>query len=277
MPEASTARRAENASTRGAQSSTGTEGAEQTEQKDDKEWWKSAPALELPWPPKLDAEDESPQSKTSISWDKGPALSYTFPTVEGPKKEFFDNVTSVPTPIPGVVIDLMYASTFETSVGASVSGSLQKLGDDHYQVKGTGTVSGKAGINLMGGVGLGLGAAGIASIGVSGNLEAALEIALTGSLEVTMTYQNGAWSGSIGLPLKFEGAIKVTPSARLYGQLFGYRADLMTLSFGEWTVATAGYEWTPGCNISGKGVTNTTQPGRLIGPSWGSPPEATEA
>ena len=235
------------------------------------EWWKTAPKLEIPWPPGAEK-----QSKRTIGWDAGPNYQYAFPEAKWPsdgRETLFEAPPlQLQTPVPGVVVDLFAKAEYGLSFGGMVGGSIKKEGADKYTVTGSGSVSGKASIGIKGGVGLGVGGAGV-SLGISGNLAATVEAALTGSIQFSMTYNAGAWSGDLKAPLKFETALKVTPSASLYVKVLKWNKDLATLSFGEWTIATAGVDWTPGVRAAAGGFTNTTAKPKLIGPQWGAPPE----
>jgi hypothetical protein len=241
---------------------------------DDTDWWKTVPKLEVPWPPGAEK-----QSKHEISWENGPAYQWSAPPKKWPsdgREELFKAPPcQIPTPVPGVVLDLFAGAEWGLSFGAAAGVALKKQGEGKYSATGKGSVTGKAEVGIKGGVGVGLGGGGV-SVGVSGDIEAKLEAALSGSIEFSMTYNNGAWSGAITTPLKFETAVKVTPSASLYVNVWGWRQDMATLTIGEWTIATVGAEWTPGLEYAG-GWQNTTSKPTLIGPTWGSPPEATEA
>lgn len=238
------------------------------------DWWKTVPKLEVPWPPGAEK-----QSKHEVSWENGPAYQWSTPSVKWPsdgrEKLFEAPPVQVQTPIPGVVLDLFAESEYGLSFAANAGVALKKEGEDKYSATGKGGLTGKAAISIKGGIGLGLGGAGI-SVGVSGNLEGILEASLSGAVEFAMVYEGGAWSGTVKAPLKFETAVKVSPSASLYVKVWKYKTDLATLSLGEWTIATAGIEWTPGLQYAG-GWSNTTEKPKLIGPTWGNPPEATEA
>jgi hypothetical protein len=171
-----------------------------------------------------------------------------------------------------VLVDLFASAEFGLKVGGSLGMQIQKEGEGKYKATGSGTVAGTAAVGVKGGVGLAAGVPGL-SMGVAGDLAATVELVLTGSVELSVTYQNGAWSGSVAAPMSFVGAIKVTPSASLYVNLFSSRTDLATFSFGEWTIATAGIEWRPQADFGAGGVTNATQQPRVIGPTWGRAPE----
>jgi len=239
----------------------------------DTQWWKTAPKFEVPWPPGADK-----QSKTSLSWDKGPSLEHQFPEMKWPsdgRETLFEAPpVQVQTPVPGVVIDLFAKAEYGLSIAGSIGAAIKKDGDT-FSVTGKGSVTGKAVIGVKGGIGVGLGGGGV-SIGVSGNLEALLEATLTGSIEIAANYKGGNWFGTLKAPLSFQTAIKVVPSASLYVKVWKWNKDLATLTFGEWTIATAGITWTPGVKLDGGKFSNLTEKPKLIGPQWGTPPEAKE-
>jgi hypothetical protein len=255
---------------------TGGQGTGNGATQDQTTWWKSAPKLEIPWPP-LGEE----QSKHEISWDGGPAYQFTAPEKKWPsdgRETLLEKNLDVATPVPGLVLNLAAKAEYGLSIAGGFGFSIKKEGEGQaakYTVTGNGRVTGKASIAIVGSVGVGAGIPGL-SAGVSGNLEGAVEAVLEGSLSVSMTYQNGAWSGSVALPLSFMAAIKVTPSASLYVSVFSYRKELAKLTFGEWTIASAGIQWEPKATRAGGQWKNETKKPKVIGPRWGAPPEVSE-
>ncbi|TVQ92087.1 MAG: hypothetical protein EA397_07880 [Deltaproteobacteria bacterium] len=248
--------------------------ASNSEQASDREWWKTAPKLEVPWPPLGDD-----QSKASFEWDNGPSANWTFPEVsvpsDGAETLFEAPPVQVQTPVPGVVLDLFAEAEWGLRFSAGVGFSLQKEGD-RYTATGRGQISGKALVAIKGGIGVGAGGAGV-SIGVSGNLEGAVEAELSGAVELSLVHDGRGWAGEFKTPLDFMAAVKVTPSASLYVRVWKYRKDLATLTLGEWTIAHAGISWTPGVRYDGSGFSNLTARPTVRGPDWGAPPEAEEA
>ncbi len=239
----------------------------------DAEFWKSAPELKVPWPPLAES-----QSKFAVGWDKGPSFKWTSPAKTIPKKPktlFEAPPVQVPTPVPGIVLDFFAKSEYQLKFSGEVSFALQKKGDE-YSATASGKLSGTAEVSITGGIGVGVGGGGI-SAGVSGNLTGTVSLTLSAGVSAKLSTSGGKWKGNLELPLKAEGAIKVTPSASLYVKVWKWKKDLCTLKFGEWHIAYAGVEWTPGVQIDGKGFTNTTKKPKIIGPKWGGPPKAKEA
>lgn len=238
----------------------------------DAEFWKTAPELEVPWPPLAES-----QTKFAVGWDSGPSFKIASPekTIPNPPATLFTAPPAeVPTPIPGVKIDLFAKAEYQLKFGGEVSFALQKKGDE-YSATASGKLSGTAEVSVTGGIGLGVGPPGV-SLGVSGNLTGTVSLTLSAGVSATLSTKGGKWSGKLEMPLKAEGAIKITPSASLYVKVLSWKKDLCTLKFGEWTIAYAGVEWTPGVNIDGGGFTNLTKKPKIIGPKWGGPPSAKE-